>query len=456
MNKFKYLLFTIPFLFIFITNISAYTAETYYLKVENVENYVLEHVPDNDKWTDFDISNYPYVLINLMNTRTKSIGVYFFKSLEQLNAVTIEKNQYGISIYSGNDFCGYTFRVDGIYDQDLGCTGGSGGYISTYFSTNYNYKDAIITNFDISKLKINDVSDGAHTVEEVNKLIYKLDFSNFGKVEFKDDLFSSNLDFKEVCVPVNKTFGITFADGHEYNDVFGHTAFDFIWFKHGVTGLTIQYYDTLADGYIKDVDDITLNPDEPNFFNASFWLRSKEVINYAWSIPNISSVFTRTGMGYENYSKYDFYDYTFYPIVIDFNDYGKDKHFMFPIFYFNSPGIHYVDSDNVDYSDNYCFYLKKDYDVVVFNKDEFGDIYGSVNTPDGKTDVTSTNKRDSYNSDSSSSTILTFISEIKDELIFLKDSIYDFYSSMPFLLRLFIITIFNILLFKIILGMVVR
>ncbi len=182
------------------SNVFAYDAETYYIKFENVENYVLEHIPNNDKWKDFDLNNYPYVLVELVNgsNNNKGIMVFFFKSLDQFNSLYIEKNQYGISIKSGTDYCGYTYySIKDSYYQDLGCKGGSGGYISTYFSTNYNYKDAIITNFDISKLTINNTSDGAHTVEEVNLLMNKMDFSAYLNPIYYY-IYSYDKDFKLV------------------------------------------------------------------------------------------------------------------------------------------------------------------------------------------------------------------------------------------------------------------
>ena len=281
----------------------------------------------------------------------------------------------------------------------------------------------------------------------------KLDFSSFGDISFKDDIFKNDDNFKEVCVPVNKDFGITFADGHNYDELIpGHyttLAFDFIWFKHGVTGLSTYFYDTQSDGHVKDVV-----PDNNKFLGYSFWLNSKEEINKAWNFGNIGIFLNEEALGYGN--KFDYYDYTLYPFTVDFSGYKSYGGYYFSVFHFDKPGIKYIDSDKVDYPDNYCFYIRKDYDVVVFNRDEFGDSYGDINTPDGNTDVSTTENRDNYDSDRSSSTILSFLTNISDELVFVKDSVTNLYNSMPFLLRLFILSIFNILLFKIIIGMVVK
>ena len=49
-----------------------------------------------------------------------------------------------------------------------------------------------------------------------------------------------------------------------------------------------------------------------------------------------------------------------------------------------------------------------------------------------------------------------FINEIKDTINFIRENIYNFYLSMPLLLRMFLISIFVILIVKLIIGMVVK
>ena len=104
----------------------------------------------------------------------------------------------------------------------------------------------------------------------------------------------------------------------------------------------------------------------------------------------------------------------------------------------------------------YCFYIKKQYEVTSVNVDEFNDYYGTVPTPNGDLDFSTSFIKDNIEASGLMSQVNTFISKIKDTLDFIGDYIYEFYLSMPLLLRMFLISILVILIVKFIIGMVVR
>ena len=284
-----------------------------------------------------------------------------------------------------------------------------------------------------------------------------LDFSEYAiKVEYNENLFKDNPDFKEVCVPNNKKFGITSKDFNVDENITDETLNnrvlverDFIWFPNGLTGLKSYFYHNQSKNNVFEPteEDIAYNM----YFRLK-WLKSKEDIDdYFNSNTSVGKILEEA-----NYiDKYKYYNYTAHPFLIRFVGYEED--YMFNVFSFEEQGISYIDSDVVDYPEEYCFYIKNQYDVVLMNENEWGDIYVDT-TILGDTNITvSTSKNESeVNSKGLFSTITTFVSNIMPTISFINTNIYNFYLSMPVLVRMFILSLFTILIVKFLIDMVVK
>lgn len=329
------------------------------------------------------------------------------------------------------------------------------GYFYLYLNTNNSY--AIST----SPFTSNRYSRGYSTFDVYSSdgvTLYnpKLDFDSFGNLEFNDNLFENNPLFKKECVKNYDTFSITtdFWMGEEDNKYY--QGDDFLIFPHGVIGLNVYSYDNQSNGNYKEID-------KNGLYGNNYWFNSKENINkyfdskipgdllfignYSNKLPNSSETNSNA-----YFNRYKYYDYTFYPFKIDL----KGDKMEFNIFEFKSPGVKYIDSDDINYPDEYCFYIKSRYNVNILDRDEFGDVYGTIVTPNGNVDINISHNQDSMNNVGIFSTITNFMSRIRDSVHFINENIYDFYNSMPLIVRMFIISCLGLFIVKFIIDMVVK
>lgn len=286
-----------------------------------------------------------------------------------------------------------------------------------------------------------------------------LDFEDLTiNLEFNENLFANNDNFYQYCAKSGSSYAITRVDNSENLDKM--SDYDYIWFPYGLNGFSVYNY-----------SDFISTPDTEDIENYDFdydFFTDKETIKKI--IANIPKSTNYRYKGYTDlYSYYGWFSKHFYILY----DYTNETNFnFFPIITFDRPakvyvgssgtlhgggGLHIDEQGNIDREDlNYCFYIKKDYAVTEVHKDTFGDFYGDVPTPGGNLSFETSSNKDNYDSDSSFGTITSFITNIGDELGFIKDTVLNFFKNMPTLLQLFILAIFNVLLIKIIIGMVTR
>jgi len=295
------------------------------------------------------------------------------------------------------------------------------------------------------------------SLDTVNKKINKLNFDEYlTKLEFNENLFEKNEDFRKVCVDSNKSFAISRITTPTLNSKFDY---DYIWFPYN-----------LNNGLYRISYDSTVKSNEEHYSKEEAYLNyffsSKEIINSFYSSDVPGTEFNLKG--YTN--KYSYYGWTAYPFFMYFdNDNEIDK---FDIFSFDNPSKSYISSSGIIHggagitldSENkvvkeelkYCFYLKKEYVVNIIQTDEYGDFFGTVDTPNGKIDIETSFNRDNFDTSTGFSVFTKFINDISDSINVAKDIIFDFYSNMPMILRMFILAVFILLLIKIIVGMVVK
>ena len=312
----------------------------------------------------------------------------------------------------------------------------------TYYSVSSGYN--IYTNYDY--LNDND------TLSMESKNV--LDFSEYTvDLKFNENLFKDNPDFKEVCVDSSKHFAITSTIMSDVNSVYD---FDYIWFPYNLNGIHKILYDNSVETSEIHYEEII----ERYFFNT------KENIDLYFDndIPGLELVIK----GYTD--KYSYYGWSAFP----FRVYYSESVNQFNIFWFDSPTKIYIgnlgedgsvhggggsrlDFDNeIDNDNNYCFYIKNMYEVTEVNLNEFNDYYGSVPTPNGTLDFTTSFNESNMDSGGLMTQVNKFIIHMKDTFEFIKDFVYEFYLSMPLLFRMFLISVLVILMVGFIIRMVVK
>ena len=407
------------------------------------------------KDTGYTIEEYPYIIVHFGQLALSSGNDYVFDiyAAPSLNDFTFEKATYNNSDFKyktsmGNNVLKAGIRyddIDGSIKYSTLAVGKFGGTIVFGVGGNgnsTNTKPKTYSNFDI---------DSKYT--DSSSIINVLDFGNSNAdMVYNKDLFKDNENFKYVCVEEDKTFAITRSTPSEINDYFDY---DYIWFPYGINGLTKSLYDSTLE------DKITFYSEEE--VDDYYWFKSKEIIdNYFDSnIPGTEL----NAKGYTD--KYLYYGWSSHY----FRMYFENETTQFTIFKFDNPtSIHISSSGNehggggsrldfdeeVDELKEYCFYIKNEYEVQYLNVDEFNDYYGEVITPNGTIDITTDYNKNNISNKGLMSQVNDFINEIKDTLNFIGDNVYQFYLSMPILLRSFLISILVILIVKFIIGMVVK
>lgn len=275
-----------------------------------------------------------------------------------------------------------------------------------------------------------------------------LDFSSYMSLEFNENIFKNNSNFKEVCVESGKAFAIT---NNTMSDVNSSYDFDYIWFPYNLNGLYKVLYDSSVEDH--EVNYTEEESQERYFFNT------RENINAFYSSDIPGSYLTLKGYN----DKYSYYGWSAWPFRMYYDE--NNSNVQFTIFELKEPtkifvgnlssggnvhgggGRNHLDGDEeITINDSYCFYIKNIYEVTYVNFDEWNDFYGNVSTPNGEYEFNTSFYKDNSKTSSFLSQPLNFISEMKDTINFINSLIYDFYLSLPVLLRAFIVTIIIILL----------
>lgn len=307
--------------------------------------------------------------------------------------------------------------------------------------------------------------DSSLSVSQWNDSLNVLDFSNYTvDLIFNENLFKDNPDFKEVCVPNNKDFAISTNNfeinenpDSEYYGAKHYSSYEFIWFPYYPKGLVSYLYDNSKDTniWIPEADDtyFDLHP------IYHYWLDEKEEIDRVWDLEDPGSFLN--SLGYTD--KYSYFGWYTHPFVVSYASAGLRQ---FSVFRFNENFEFYSTLENgIDYFEkleearngNICFYIRKDFDVNLLNTDEFGDKYGDITIMgDEILNIQTSESFNNLDSKGLFNKIQIFIGKIFEPCQFIGKYIYNLYTSLHPLLKLFLISVFGLIVLKKIIDMVVR
>lgn len=409
-------------------------------------------------YEDGFLEEYPYVFC------TKSQDSYGRKSFEcfafseeyfnTLYLKSSNSNYYGIGSTGGDNYKLY-FKISlNINNNTTTFTGLSkhvneGPGNSSYMHTSFYFNSSTYTHYSNFDPKIITGSSSTYKKPFIN-----LDFAG-SNLEFNENLFKDNPDFKEVCVPNNKKFGIISKEYNVDENITDETLNnryyidrDYIWFPNGVKGLSTFFYHNKSENNVKVID-----KDDASYsmYGYWYWLNSKEEIDkYFGELPT-SAMLSESGYT----DKYKYYNYTMHPFLIRYIGYEDD--YMFNVFWFKELGVNYIDSDIVDYPEDYCFYIKNKYDVVLLNTNEWGDLYTDITILGDKDITISTSQNESdVNNVGIFSVVNNFIYQIKGTIIFINTNIHNLFLAMPLIVRMFILSVLTVFIIKFIIDMIVR
>lgn len=399
----------------------------------------------NSMWTSYEFSYKPDGTHGAVSGSSGYKIDCYFISTDTINQIT------SIS-YSGNSSANHNFSPTitgdikklsimlGTNSSSLSSTGymlyqtlssldkintySTGGSLGVYLYTNFDYSYSLIKN--------------------------TLDFSEYiVNLEFNEDLFKNNENFKEVCVEEGKTFAITSTEMSDINSLYDY---DYIWFPYNLNGLSKILYDNSTDS-----NEIHFTEEESK---ERYFYNTKENIDsfYSSDIPGSELKLK----GYTD--KYSYYGWSAWP----FRVYYSESNNQYNIFTLKNPtkiyignlgsdgsvhgggGLRLDGDEEIEISTEYCFYIKNIYEVTYVNIDEWGDYFGTVPTPNGDYDFSTSHNKLNSNTDSFLSQPIKFINSMKDTINFINSLIYEFYISLPVLLRTFIITLLIILMIMLI------
>lgn len=339
---------------------------------------------------------------------------------------------------------------------------------------------------------------------------HNIDFSE-KTIKYNETLFDNDPNFKKVCVNSSDVFSIT-SSTCKNTDANGYCVGneeDFIWFKNGFYNLKTYFYDNMYENnkYVPTKTDIFRY-----FYTTSYWLSDKDFIDNVFNDSEALGIKLKKH-GYTD--KYSYFNYTLYPFLYYYNEFyipgeeekkemgsqvildedGAFKRQYFQIFYFEEPyikkktdcttsgsstlypgssgnlhggaGRPLEDENDIvsseckegytyEYPNTICFYIKNNMEINILHRDGFGDDYGSVKTPWGDEDIGTTENLSNQSSSFFMNNVLIFLSDIKGTVLFINDKVFYCYNSLPFIVRLFILTCLTILFLKLVIDRILR
>lgn len=393
------------------------------------------------EYQDNFLEEYPYLVCEYSSSQL-TCNAYSEEYFNTLYVKSTEySNRYGIGTTGGDNYKLYFTIMKSGYTSGPKKVPNNGPGSSSLMEMQF-YRDSTTTtmysNFDP---KLITGPDSTYPKPFIN-----LDFI---KLEFNENLFKDNPDFKEVCVDKTDKFLITPVDYGENNKI---STTDFIWFPHKISG----FYGSAID------NDNLIGENVADEYR--YYFNSKEAINEEFNEDGLQYLLTIVSYySYEN--RYSYYGWSAHPFDIFYNQ-NNDNYYRFPYFYFENPEMYKLDGSKIvndeslpfdDYlsynNEKICFYIRNKFNVEIINKDLNDNDYIDITLPGGSVHI---NKDNSNFSSGLFTSITKFINEVSDCLDLIKDNIYNFYLSMPYLLRLFIVSTFTVLIVKFIIGMVVK
>lgn len=425
-----------------IDNVSAYTITTIN-GIEVNEEYIYNMFSSQDS-ENFNLENYPMIYCSYIpNSTTTRVSCNAHPKLVFESSYYVKTNssngfRFGLNS-SNNTLRSFQFNIkpDGtIVWNSIGVIKNASTLFFDLVHNTSSTGTKMYTNFLPSSIN--------GTPNTYDGYYNQLDFNI--NLEFNENLFKDNSDFKEVCVNNYDTFSITSNEVQDYDDNNSpmYHSFDFMWFPNGMKGISTWGYDS------EEHDHVYIFEESENTFSGWwYWLNTKEEIDLYFGRDN-PGLYLET-KGYTD--KYSYYNYTLYPFEMTFTE----TYHRYQVFWFKDPYIEYLDGTKKDDSEKYCFYIKNEYDVNILNKNQNGDFESSITILGGinRDDVTYENELNN-NSNGFFSTINNFISKIRPTVIFINTHILELYTSMPLIVRSFILSFLTLIVIRILIGMVVR
>lgn len=441
-----------------------------FYKEETIFNIFNQMVKYNN--LDLDFSNYSNVVASATSTSGYAYYRYWFSN----EPILINNNIASPSV--GSNYIIIQVRSNGtIIDPSSVWTyinynniANESSYFQKWSSTGTNYEHQYYSTKEFA-------SNSYFTFKGL------LDFSDYTlKLEFNKNLFKDNNDFKQVCVENGSSYAITRIDNPENLEYM--TDYDYIWFpyKFNINDIKKFNFSNASDEeiYFKEenvyIPGLTFNGNVLTRNNDNVYEFSNLSYHFYDSKEKIDSVFDDEILGgnlnYKGYiNKYSYYGWSslLFNVWFDYRD-GNNFNF-FPIIIFNitsstislgssntihgGGGLSIPFDEEIEDIKNYCFYIKNDYVVTKVHLDEFKDVDGNVPTQNGDFQFSTSKNENSISSSGFMSQVNDFIFRIWDVIDFIRINIYNFYLSMPLLVRMFFISILVLLIIKFIIGMVV-
>lgn len=388
--------------------------------------------------SSFDIKEYKYIACSFHNT-----GLIYFSCIamneetyNNVNFLWVNTGTYYFRTYNGKTYDYYSFKYDST----------SSSFTSEHYNVTSTNDRTSLSGFSYSAPTTLYTNFTQDSFPDYVKNRHLLDFSSMGNLEYNENLFKDNPDFKEVCVNNYDTFSITTNEIQTYGDdgTPMYHGFDFMWFPNGMKGISTWGYDS------EEHDHVYLFEKSENTFSGWwYWLNTREEIDLYFGRDNPGMYLELKG--YKN--KYDYYNYTFYPFEMTLTE----SYHRYQVFWFKDPYIEYLDGTIKNDSEKYCFYIKNEFDVNILTKNANGDFNSSITILGGinKDDVTYENELNN-NSNGFFSTVNNFISKIRPTVMFINTHILELYTSMPLIVRSFILSFLVLIIIRILIGMVVR
>lgn len=451
-----------------IDNVSATTIYTYNGTAID-EDFIYERFMENNNvnlstQTDFDITKFPNIYCALYTT-------YAYKSDPGLLCYAfvnegLNPNRLFFYQQSSKYIATYNLIRDNGINENPEIIGFTYKLKTKTFSNNYPSPQIsepdtpFFTNFSQSN-----VGNNGYTTLPSSMFKNTLDFSKYMEVDywlndgsiFKDE---SHQDFKEVCwenfdelmfsvtISSDKEYDVTYHEGQQEGETYidsGFYVFDDVRklkrgtriktllqpdYKHDsstwVSGVTFEHlHNITSEFYLMNKDELL----ESRYSNPVNALGNYDISRGdSYYYDNLSKLLNATYVGF-----------TYYKNVID--DYRYD------IFYLQEE------------KDKFCIYIPNDFVVTTLSINELGGIYGDVPTHTDKSDTyidmeSVHNNNFSYNS--LFSVIKEFIASIRETINLINSYIFSFFTSLPPLAQMFIITIITLIVVKTIIWMVVK
>lgn len=449
------------------------------------------------------LNDYPYFICTLTGiTSNDGLSCYFFRNY---NSITIRAVYYYPSSSGGSNFIfvypitdsfkasfSYNFSTNSL--SPVFSTGSNKNSLTPYYygvgasSTGKGEITSIVNNTNSSKdgisrlwsnIPYDDIVSFASALNTTSKNNLKTLLNSYyiyidtstPELIANAQLFSHDSNMKKVCVPLNQKFTLSYngniSNGGSFSNYFFTYGFmsnpNYYLFKSNEKTLT-QY-----SPYEGDSNPYPLN---------HYLIDSIDSINSAFSDEVFSDRLVELNYISNSNDLVPYYGWNIYQFnfITHFSDgspswYNTDVfEFVSPIFksqWFNGNGDTcmgspleignqcFIDEYNEN-SDDVCLWISTDYDVNYLNLDEWGDVNGSISINGDSYNIDSDNNSSNIDSSRLFSNVNSFINQIKSTILFINTQIYNFYLSLPLIVRSFILALLVLSVTKIIIDMIVR